>query len=346
MAKIKIMTYQEANNINIKDYLESLGILPVVDKLYYGMYHSPFRQDDTPSFKVDYGVNLWCDFGTGEGGSLIDLVMKQHGCNAYGAISRLEQGYYSANTFSFQGKNITERNPAREERKRPASPVEIRRIQPLQNPALTYYLKSRGIAPEVAADYVQEMYYRVNGKPLFALAFKNDAGGYELRNPGYKGCISPKDITRIQFAGKKNDACFVFEGFMDYLSFLTIRHKNSPVYPCIDWQDYIILNSTANVDKALYPLGEYEKIHCLLDNDEAGHKATQAIQKEYGWRVRDASHLYSGHKDLNDYLCQKSSQPTERMQQPEKQAQSAKQPKPKEKNEQSPGEKRKRGRRL
>lgn len=183
------------------------------------------------------------------------------------------------------------------------------------------------------------MYYRVNGKPLFALAFKNDAGGYELRNPGYKGCTSPKDITRIQFAEKKNDACFVFEGFMDYLSFLTIRHKNSPAYPCIDWQDYIILNSTANVDKALYPLGEYEKIHCLLDNDEAGRKATQAIQKEYGWRVRDASHLYSGHKDLNDYLCQKSSLP-------EKQTQSAKQPNQEEKNKQSPGEKRKRGRRL
>ena len=91
------MTYQEANSISIKDYLESLGILPVVDKLYYGMYHSPLRQDDTPSFKVDYGVNLWCDFGTGEGGSLIDLVMKQHGCNAYGAICRLEQG----NTASF-----------------------------------------------------------------------------------------------------------------------------------------------------------------------------------------------------------------------------------------------------
>ena len=154
------MTYQEANSISIKDYLESLGILPVVDKLYYGMYHSPLRQDDTPSFKVDYGVNLWCDFGTGEGGSLIDLVMKQYGCNTYGAISRLEQDYYSANTFSFQGKNIPEKNPAREERKRPASPVEIRSIQPLQHPALTNYLKSRGIAPEVAADYVQEMYYR------------------------------------------------------------------------------------------------------------------------------------------------------------------------------------------
>lgn len=316
------------------------------------MYHSPFRQDNTPSFKVDYSVNLWCDFGTGKGGSLIDLVMKQHGCNAYGAISRLEQGYYSANTFSFQGKSISERNASREEKKKATSPIEIRKIQSLQNPALINYLKSRNIVPEVVSDYVQEMYYRVNGKPLFALAFKNDAGGYELRNPGYKGCTSPKDITCIRFAGKKNDACFVFEGFRDYLSFLTIRHKNSPDYPCIDWQDYIILNSTANVDKALYPLGEYEKIHCLLDNDEAGRKATQAIQKEYGWRVRDASHLYSGHKDLNDYLCQKSSQPTERIQQPskpaqpEKQTQSAKQPKQEEKNEQSPSEKRKRSRRL
>ena len=50
------MTYQEANHISIKDYLKSLGILPAVDKYYYGMYHSPFRQDGTPSFKVDYGV--------------------------------------------------------------------------------------------------------------------------------------------------------------------------------------------------------------------------------------------------------------------------------------------------
>ena len=119
------MTYKEANDICIKDYLESLGILPVVDKFYYGMYHSPFRQDDTPSFKVDYGVNLWCDFGTGEGGSLIDLVMKQYGCNAYGAICRLEQR--NGNSFSFQGKELSERNP-KDERKRTASPVEIRKI--------------------------------------------------------------------------------------------------------------------------------------------------------------------------------------------------------------------------
>ena len=288
------MTYQEANSISIKDYLESLGILPVVDKLYYGMYHSPLRQDDTPSFKVDYGVNLWCDFGTGEGGSLIDLVMKQYGCNAYGAISRLEQDYYSANTFSFQGKNIPEKNPAREERKRPASPVEIRSIQPLQHPALTNYLKSRGIAPEVAADHVQEMYYRVNGKPLFALAFKNDAGGYELRNPGYKGCTSPKDITRIQFAGKKNDACFVFEGFMDFLSAATLGIVGNG--------DSLVLNSVSNVEKAMKHLDGYGRIDCYLDRDEAGRRTLETLKERYGERVYDRSALYDGCKDLNEYL--------------------------------------------
>ena len=102
------MTYQEANHISIKDYLKSLGILPAVDKYYYGMYHSPFRQDGTPSFKVDYGVNLWCDFGTGEGGSLIDLVMKQHGCNAYSIhpeILFLFKGKRFQKGFSMKGNN-------------------------------------------------------------------------------------------------------------------------------------------------------------------------------------------------------------------------------------------------
>ena len=106
--KIKIMTYKEANNISIKDYLNSLGIQPVTEKGSYGMYRSPLREDNTPSFKVDYNANLWCDYGTGEGGTLIDLVMKQNGCNAYGAICRLEQG--DTTSFSFHGKDLPERD--------------------------------------------------------------------------------------------------------------------------------------------------------------------------------------------------------------------------------------------
>ncbi len=113
---------------------------------------------------------------------------------------------------------------------------------------------------------------------------------------------------------------------MDYLSFIAIRQKTNPTYPCLDWQDYVILNSTTNVDKALYPLAEYEHIHCLLDNDDAGRKATQAIQKEYCWHVRDSSHLYSEYKDLNDYLCgKKFNQAENRIQQSTQQTQPEKQ---------------------
>ena len=66
------------------------------------------------------------------------------------------------------------------------------------------------------------------------------------------------------------------------------------VLPNLDRQDYVILNSTANVQKAIDALGQYERIHCLLDNDGAGIRATQAITAEYSYRVRDFSHNYRG----------------------------------------------------
>ena len=75
--KIKIMTYKEANNISIKDYLNSLGIQPVTEKGSYGMYRQPLTGGQHA--KVSRWIitpNLWCDYGTGEGGTLIDLVMK------------------------------------------------------------------------------------------------------------------------------------------------------------------------------------------------------------------------------------------------------------------------------
>ena len=55
--------------------------------------------------------------------------------------------------------------------------------------------------------------------------------------------------------------------------------------------------------KAIDVLYPYERIHCMLDNDEAGYKATRAIELEYSYRVRDFSHNYRGYSDLNDYLC-------------------------------------------
>lgn len=159
---------------------------------------------------------------------------------------------------------------------------------------------------ELAKRECREARYTHNGKRYFAIAFPNSSGGFEVRNPYFKGCIAPKEISHIRQAGKARTACYVFEGFMDYLSFLTLRQESCPNYPELDGQDYIVLNSVSNVNKALYPLGNYERIHCFFDNDHAGLEALRQIRMEYGRDryIRDASQIYSGCKDLNEYLQQ------------------------------------------
>ena len=177
-------------------------------------------------------------------------------------------------------------------------------IVPLSSPALLAYLQGRGINLELAKRECREARYTHNDKRYFAIAFPNGSGGFEVRNPYFKGCIAPKEISHIRQSGKARTTCYVFEGFMDYLSFLTLRQESCPNYPELDGQDYIVLNSVSNINKALYPLGNYERIHCFFDNDHAGLEVLQQIRMEYGRDryIRDASQIYGGCKDLNEYL--------------------------------------------
>ena len=88
-------------------------------------------------------------------------------------------------------------------------------------------------------------------------------------------------------------------------------------------------NSTSNLSKAIHPLGDYERIHCFLDNDKAGMEAVQELREEYGMRIRDASHIHGGYNDLNDFLRDKQNGQSEHQQQkpePEKSQQKTEQP--------------------
>ncbi|MCX4264631.1 MAG: toprim domain-containing protein, partial [Muribaculaceae bacterium] len=196
-------------------------------------------------------------------------------------------------------------------------------VRELTHPALLRYLQERGINTALAQAECKELHFVHNGKAYFAIGFPNVSGGYEVRNRFFKGCIAPKDISHIRQSGEPREKCLVFEGMTDYLSFLTLRMKNCPTMPNLDRQDYVILNSVSNVSKAIDVLHGYERIHCLLDNDEAGRKAYWELAGEFAGRIRDFSQNYNGHKDLNDYLCGKPlSQSAEPMKQ-ERQVQSA-----------------------
>ena len=57
-----IMNIQEAKQIKIADYLQSLGYSPVKQQGNCLWYKSPFRQETEASFKVNTDRNLWFDY--------------------------------------------------------------------------------------------------------------------------------------------------------------------------------------------------------------------------------------------------------------------------------------------
>ena len=148
----------------------------------------------------------------------------------------------------------------------------------------------------------KELHFDTRGKHYFGIGFPNIAGGYEIRNSFFKGCIAPKDIS-LFYAEEPKKVCFLFEGFMDFLSFMTLRRKENDG---LKRQDYLVLNSVTNIYKAAKRLSRYDSVQCFLDNDEAGRNAYLQLSKELGKPVTDASTLYNGFKDLNEYLCAES----------------------------------------
>ena len=280
------MDIQTAKQIKMADYLHSLRYSPVKQQGINLWYKSPLREETEASFKVNTERNQWYDFALGKGGGIIELASHLY------ATDHIPYILERIVSFSFGKQSFSEPS------------FQQLEIVPLSSPALLSYLQERGINTELAKRECSEAHFTNNGKRYFAIAFPNVSGGYEIRNRYFKGCIAPKEISHIKQPEKTRETCYVFEGFMDYLSFLTLRQESCPNYPELDGQDYIVLNSVSNVSKALYPLGSYERIHCFFDNDRAGMEALRQIRMEYGrdLYIRDASQTYSGCKDLNEYL--------------------------------------------
>jgi Toprim-like len=282
------MTFKEANKISIKSYLAQNNIFSKKEMGYYCMYTSIFtKEDHNPSLKVDHSKNLWYDFSTNQGGTLVDLVMAINQLSPKEALGLLEKGDYSINSFSFHRNTQVTPNE-----------VTIKKMQSLQNSALTDYLCTRKIDIEIAKHYLEEIYYSVKGKYYFSVAFKNDKGGYELRNPYLKNCLAPKDITTIRNSNTTCDICLVFEGFMNFLSYLTLSKEIEPLN-C----DCIILNSTSQLKNMIDNHPNYNIYYCYLDNDNAGRQAVETLKQSFDTKVIDHSFLYEHYNDLNDMLC-------------------------------------------
>ena len=283
------MNSTQAKQIRIDEFLGRLGYTPAEVSEKRIIYRSMLSQsgDRTPSFQVSADGHAFFDWSAGCSGSIVDLAMCLLGTTSVSAaLAHINEvmGHPctitpAAPSFSFnQHKNS----------------LSVITVTPLAKPALLRYAYSRGITPSTAKTYCSEVHYRINaGREYYSIGWRNNSGGWELRNAYAKLAAAPKDITVV------NDLCgctfLVFEGFFDYLSAVTLGWFKPAR------MNAIVLNSTSLLDRALPILSEASRVICLLDNDESGRSATERIVTACPL-AENHSYLFRQYNDLNDYL--------------------------------------------
>ena len=280
----------EAKQADLVDYLFVLGHRPEKQSGSNYWYLSPLREEKHASFVVNRKKNLWYDFGTGEGGTIIDFGMRYFDCPLPDFLWRLQQNTHTPRPVPL---------PTGEAKPRTGQTIKIQRVSRIVHPALCAYLRQRRIPLSLARKYCREVHYELYDKTYFALGFQNNAGGYELRNNWFKGSNRPKDITTI-IRSKKSNRIAVFEGFFNFLSFLRLSTTDRlPTH--FHGVDILVLNTLAFLKKSRVQMEPYKKVHLFLDLDQAGDRATQTA---LGWgkQFHDERTCYCGYPDCNAFL--------------------------------------------
>ncbi|MFS2382160.1 CHC2 zinc finger domain-containing protein, partial [Phocaeicola vulgatus] len=174
----------------LADFLARLGHEPVRRSGNELWYLAPYRGERTSSFRVNVAKQLWYDYGLGKGGDIFTLAGE----------------FLQSDDFMVQARFIAEaaNMPAVGLEKptaclpKPAGPAfEEVAVTPLRYSVLTDYLVKRGIPEETALRHCCQLNYTVRRKRYFAVGFPNVAGGYEVRNGLFKGCVPPKDVSLV-----------------------------------------------------------------------------------------------------------------------------------------------------
>lgn len=278
--KKEILNCEKARSICIVQTLAKLGHFPNRTSEKEAWFLSPFRSETQASFKVSLKQNYWIDFGTFEGGNVIDLVVKLNHCSVKEALNFLSG---DIPCFSFHQQPVFEKGPGK---------IEILKTQVIQHAGLINYLKSRKIPVSIANRYCKKVWYRHKEKIFFAIGLRNYMGGWELRNKYFKTSTSPKSFSDINQGGEN---LIVTEGIFDLLSLESILNEK------LEWYDIMVLNSVAFIGRISPFIKHYKTIKLYLDNDAAGNKAIQFLLKTFPQSI-DCRGIYNGYKDANEKL--------------------------------------------
>ncbi len=276
------MNCKQFNTIPLEEVLQIFGHLPTKQSEKEAWFLSPFGTENHASFKINKNLNFWYLFSEGIGGNNVDFMRKY----LNSSISEVLVWAENQNFSSFQNQNFSN-----QKLENLTKNYEIIEVKEILHPALLDYLKTRKV--EYQIEFLKEIHYRMNDKKYFGIGFKNDSGGYEIRNKYSKICLGKKDISTIK-NGSEN--LKIFEGFFDFLSFKNIEKSLGN-----ETSNYLILNSVSMISNIKNSLQNYENIELYFDNDDAGNRAVEMLKNEMG-NIEDCRVLYSDFKDFNEWV--------------------------------------------
>jgi hypothetical protein len=295
------MTCAAAKQLDLVEYLASLGYHPQKIRNQDYWYVSPLRDEKTASFKVNRHHNIWYDHGIGKGGNLVDFGILYHKCTISDLLDRLT-GYERQPVLPFQQPILTPTastsSPqlAGEKKDTSAAKIVVLDARPLAEKSLIDYLKKRCVPIEIAGRFCKEVDFLLYNKKHTVIGFRNQSGGYELRNENFKGSSSPKDVS---FFNNGRQQVAVFEGFFSYLAFQALNRSQD-----VQLTNFLVLNSLSFLQKARPIMEDHQRVHLFLDRDNAGKLHTQQALEWNKEKYIDRSAFYENHKDLNQWLIQ------------------------------------------
>ncbi len=252
------MRVDQAKAIRLDDFLERLGHLPAQLRSGCKWYRSPFRQENSASFKLTRDAMAYYDHGEGKGGNIIERAQR------IGQLQTVSEALaFIENTVG----DLTRADySAHQPRQSPTPEPSYRLIsvQPFDGPATgpwavsARWLLHRAIDPLAIAPYTQRIVYGLQNNPRnihSAIGIVNLAGSYEAREAaeGFrKLSIGTKAISvfRALHPDNSDNTLHIFEGLPDFWTYLTRnRQKSNPIPP--ETENFMVLNGTGMIGQAM-----------------------------------------------------------------------------------------------
>lgn len=286
---------QRANSVDLVRFLEMRG-----EKLIRSGREKRLASDHS----ITVRGNGWYDHSAESGGYAIDFVKQFYGISFPEAVTMLlggeqSEGYRPAEKRKLEVKKpFALPNPHSDMRRAYAYLVKTRLVD---REVVSFFAKAKLLyeSCEKSKDGTKEYHNAVFvGIDETGTARHAHKRGLYTEGVGFKGNVDGCDPRySFHWIGESN-TLYVFEAPVDMLSFITMHPK--------DWQQhsYVALCGVGG-QAMLWMLEQCQKlchVSLCLDNDEAGHKASERLKNQLEGKGYFSERLIPQGKDWNDDL--------------------------------------------